>query len=150
LIEKNPLDRLPYPADSSVRRPVLVAEMFDRMVTVAPRVSALCPLLLSIVHETGHRVGAVLQLRWSDLDLDHALIRWRAETDKLRSAHETPLSEVAADRLRKARRERSSLGDGWVFPAPGNAASAVTRHRARFWWNRMEELAGVDPEAGRG
>ena len=150
LLEKNPLDKLSYPADTGVRRPVLVSELFNRMLAAAPRVSELCPLLFSLVHETGHRVGAVLQLRWSDLNLEEARIRWRAENDKLRSEHETPLSAVAVDLLRQSRRSRARLGDGWIFPAPGKPAQAVTRHRARFWWNRMEVLAGIDREPGRG
>lgn len=150
LIERNPLDKLPYPPDSGVRRPVLVAEAFDRMLAVALRVSPLCPLLLMIVHETGHRVGAVLQLRWSDVDLDHALVRWRAENDKLRTAHETPLSQEAVDWLRRGRRERAQLGDGWVFPAPERPLQPVSRHRARTWWDRLETLSGIEPEPGRG
>ena len=150
VIERNPLDKLPYPPDAAVRRPVLVSELFGRMKQVAPCVSPLCPLLLTMVHETGHRVGSVLQLRWSDLDLPNARVRWRAEHDKLRFESETPLSDKAAESLRQARRERAQFGDGWVFPAPGKPSQAVTRHRARFWWDRMEELAGIDPEPGRG
>ncbi|MBA4071442.1 MAG: hypothetical protein C0497_06335 [Gemmatimonas sp.] len=150
LLERNPLDKLPYPTDASVRRPVLVAEAFEKMLAVAPRVSPLCPLLLMTVHETGHRVGAVLQLRWSDLDLDNARVRWRAESDKLRSAHETPLSVQAVEWFKRARRERAHLGDGWVFPAPERPLQPVSRHRARTWWDRLETLSGIEPEPGRG
>ncbi len=129
---------------------MLVAEAFEKMLAVAPKVSPLCPLLLMTVHETGHRVGAVLQLRWSDLDLDNARVRWRAESDKLRSAHETPLSAAAVEWLKRARRERAHLGDGWVFPAPERSWQPVSRHRARTWWNRLESLSGIAPEPGRG
>ncbi len=150
LLERNPLDKLPYPADAGVRRPVLVAEAFVKMLAVAPRVSPLCPLLLMTVHETGHRIGAVLQLRWSDLDLDSARVRWRAECDKLRSAHETPLSTEAVEWFKRARRERAQIGDGWVFPAPERPLQPVSRHRARTWWDRLESLSGIEPEPGRG
>ena len=150
LIDRNPLDKLPFPSDAGVRRPVLVSEAFDKMLAVAARVAPLCPLLLVTVHETGHRVGAVVQLRWADVDLEHAKVRWRAESDKLRTEHETPVSAVAVEWLRRARRDRAQLGDGWVFPSPNNPARPVSRHRARTWWNRLEELAGLTPEPGRG
>ena len=150
LIKRNPLDRLPYPADSGVRRPVLHTETFGKMLSVASRVSPLCPLLLTLVHETGHRVGAVLHLRWSDVDFENVQVRWRAENDKLRTEHDTPLSATAIEWLQHARRERRRLGDGWVFPTPGRPTNAMTRHRARAWWDRLEELAGIEPEPGRG
>lgn len=150
LIERNPLDKLKYPPDVSVRRPVLVAEGFDRLHAVAPRVSPQCPLLLTVVHETGHRISAVLHLQWSDIDLDNARVCWRAEFDKLQTTHETPLSDDAVAWLRRARRERPMIGDGWVFHAPGRPAKPVSRHRARLWWNRLEALAGLTPEPGRG
>lgn len=95
-------------------------------------------------------MGAVLAPRWSDLDLDAARVRWRADNDKLRSAHETPLSAEAVRWLKQSRRERAHLGDGWVFPAPGRPEQTVTRHRVRTWWNRLETLAGITPEPGRG
>ena len=150
LLDRNPLDRLSFPADTGVRRPVLLAEQFDRLMTVSQQVGSLAPLLLVLVHETGHRVGAVLQLRWSDVQLDQGRIRWRAESDKLREEHDTPLSATAVEWLRRARRERAQLGDGWVFASPINPAKAISRHRARTWWNRMEVRAGLAPEPGRG
>jgi integrase len=150
LLDRNPLDKMPYPADVGTRRPVLISEAFEKMLAVAPRVSTLCPLLLVLVHETGHRVGAVLPLRWSDLDLTTGTVRWRAEHDKLRTEHITPLSPSSVEWLQQARRERATIGDGWIFPAPGKPDQPVTRHRARTWWSRMEALAGLTPEAGRG
>jgi integrase len=134
-----------------VRRPILLAEMYNRLLAVAPRVAALCPLILIVVHDTGHRIGAVLQLRWSDLDLDAPTpkVRWRAEADKLGSEHKTPLSEECAALLRRAWRDRASLGDGWVFSSAVDESRPLSRHRARVWWDRLS-LAGLPTEAGRG
>jgi integrase len=150
LLDRNPLDKLPYPPDVGVRRPTISKETLGKLQAVASRVSAQCPLLLTLAHETGHRVGAVLQLRWTDLDLVHARIRWRGEHDKLGYEHDTPLSVTAVEWLKRARHTRRAIGDAWIFPAPGRAGHPVTRHRARTWWDRMEELAGVEPEPGRG
>jgi integrase len=150
LLDRNPLDKLPYPPDVGVRRPTISSEVFARLREVAARVSPLCPLLLMLVHETGHRVGAVRLLRWTDVDLTHRSVRWAFERDKSRYEHETPLSETAMQWLTSARRKRSAIGDAWIFPAPGRAGHPVTRHRVRTWWDRMEVLAGLEPDPGRG
>lgn len=150
LLDRNPLDGIPYPKEAGVRRPVLTSESYEAMLAKAPEVDPLCPLLFVVVHETGHRVGAVLQLRWSDLDLKTARVKWRAENDKLRSEHETPLSRAVVERLKDSRRERALLGDGFVFPAPNDPGQPMSRHLARSWWLRAEQLAGVSPELGRG
>ena len=40
-------------------------------------------LALVLAHDTGHRIGAIRMLRWSDVDLKAARVRWRAENDKI-------------------------------------------------------------------
>lgn len=152
LLARNPLQGLPFPKESGVRRPVVFSEAYETMTRVAPGVSPVCALLLLVVHETGHRIGAVRQLKWSDLNLDvnGASIHWRAETDKLKLDRSTPLSDAAAEALRGSWRKRGDLRDGWVFPSPEDASRPVSRHRVRFWWNRLETLAGLSPESGRG
>jgi len=152
LLDRNPFQGLPYPKESGVRRPVVRNEVYETLKRVAPRISSQCALLLLVVHETGHRIGAVRQLRWSDVDLaeDRSSVHWRAETDKLKLDRSTPLSEEAAEALRRAWRKRGDLRDGWVFPSPDDAAQPVSRHRVRFWWKRLEKLAGLPPEGGRG
>lgn len=151
-LDRNPLQGFPFPKDSGVRRPVILAEAYEKMTRVAPEVSPVCALLLLVVHETGHRIGAVRQLRWSDLNLDvtGANIHWRAETDKLKLDRNTPLSDGAAEALRASWRKRGDLRDGWVFPSPDDASQPVSRHRVRFWWKRLETLAGLPRESGRG
>lgn len=37
---------------------------------------------LVLEQQTGHRIGTIRQLMWSDIDLEQKLIRWRAETEK--------------------------------------------------------------------
>ena len=47
--------------------------------------------VLVLAHETGHRIGAIRQLRWSDIRWSAGVIRWRGGQDKSRFEHETPL-----------------------------------------------------------
>ena len=37
---------------------------------------------LVLAHETGHGIGAIRQLRWSDINLEGGAIWWRAEHEK--------------------------------------------------------------------
>jgi integrase len=143
---------LPYPKEARVRRPILLSETYEQLTRAAPTVGLQCSLLLLVVHETGHRIGAVRLLRWSDLDLKlgESRVHWRAENDKMKLDRNTPLSEEAAEALRRARRQRGELIDGWVFPSPENPSRPISRHRARTWWKRLESLAPLPPEPGRG
>jgi integrase len=52
-------------------------------------VAALFDLALVLAYETGHRIGAVGTLRWSDINLTERRVRWRAEQDKLGFEHHT-------------------------------------------------------------
>jgi integrase len=40
---------------------------------VAPAVSPLFTLALLLAHETGHRIGAINTLRWTDVDLERGV-----------------------------------------------------------------------------
>ena len=52
---------------------------------------------LVIAHETGHRIGAIRQLRWSDIDMEGRTICWRAEHEKTGHEHRTPVTAEALD-----------------------------------------------------
>ena len=150
LLDRNPLKGMPWPKEDNPRRPVLTTEDYAALLKVAPLVDERCPLALVLAHETGHRVGAVRLLRWSDVDGKRGVIRWRGEQDKIGFEHDTPLSEEAAVALTAARRRELAVGEGWIFPAPGNSDEPCSRHLLRDWWQRMEQLAGLKHEPGRG
>lgn len=99
------------------------------MLAIGGHVSPLFRLALILAHETGHRIGSIRRLRWSDMDFEHGKIRWCAENDKIGFEHETVVTEAALDALERARQEQQSIGDTWVFPSPGNPAEPCSRHR---------------------
>jgi len=152
LLERNPFLGFRLPRNASPRRPIVNEQQYQSLLAASGEVDTHCRLLLVLTNETGHRVGAVRQLRWSDIDLTpgSACIRWRAELDKIRHEHETPLSELALKELQRARRERSTIGDGWLFPSPSETSEAVSRHLVRDWWQRLENAADLSREPGRG
>ena len=105
---------------------------------------------LVIAHETGHRIGAIRQLRWSDIDMEGSTVRWRAEDEKTGYEHRTPMTAEALAVLEEARRQSRGIGDIPLPPAPKDAAVCLCRSLARDWWNRAVARAGLEPKRGRG
>ena len=143
LLERNPLRGLPVPKEESPRRPVLMQEQYDALLSVAGQVASDFRLALVLAHETGHRIGAVRMLRWSDLELERGTVRWRGENDKIGFEHTTYLSDVAKARLAEFRKARPAIGDAWIFPSPEDGSKPCSRHLVRDWWERGSKLAGL-------
>ncbi len=145
LPDRNPLQGLPLPREESPRRPVVVAEQYAKLRRAArvrgPEVEA----LLVLAHETGHWIGAVRQLLWSDLTLraDAAMVRWRAELDKIGHAHTTPLSTDATALLTRLQSMRSATGDTPVVPMLEDRTKCYTRHVVRKTWDALAKAAGL-------
>ena len=106
--------------------------------------------MLVLANETGHRISALAQLRWSDVDLTRQRILWRGEHDKIGFEHETPLTAEAVAALEKTRAQEMKIGDAWVFPAPTDPTKHCSRHLFRDWWQSAEKLAGLSHVRGRG
>lgn len=94
--------------------------------------------LLVTAYMTGWRVGALLALRWSDVDLDAGTAFSRADDNKGKRDQLVPLHPLVVDHLRRLR----SFGD-YVFPWP---------HVPRKLWDDFEAIqraAGVKPPHGK-
>jgi len=141
LLERNPLKGLTLPTEDSPVRSVLTAEQYEALRSAARNLGLNAELMLTLVHETGHRVGSVIKLRWSDIDIDRGMIRWRAENDKIGFAHETPLSDEAVELLSRAQRAQAAIGDTWVFASPADATKPCSRHLARDLFERLRDRA---------
>ena len=105
---------------------------------------------LVIAHETGHRIGAIRQLRWSDVDMEAKAIRWRAEHEKTGYEHSTPATAEALAALEEARRQNPGSGRGPLLPAPKDPSVCVSRFLVQTWWSRAVGRAGLAPKRGRG
>ena len=141
LLERNPLKGLPLPREASPKRPMLDAGNYQGLLAHSVSISPLFALALVLAHETGHRVGAIRLLRWSDVDLEHKRIRWRAANDKIGFEHVTPLIDAAVAALEQERTRQHAIGDAWIFPAPGDSSQPCSRHLMRDWWERAAEKA---------
>ena len=135
---------------STPRRPIVTDQQYQAILGASLSISPLFELALVLAHETGHRIGSIRLLRWSDVDFGRGTIRWRAEADKIGFEHETIATQEVLRALERARQERPSIGDAWVLPSPGNPAEPCSRRLLRDWWQRGEALAGVPHAPGLG
>ncbi|MDO8500471.1 MAG: tyrosine-type recombinase/integrase [Gemmatimonadaceae bacterium] len=123
---------------------------YRSLLVAAPQVSEQFALALMLGYETGHRIGSIRLLRWADINFGERSVRWRPESDKIGLDHTTPLSDVAASLLERARRQRATIGDGWVFPAPTDGEAPCHRRTLLKWWTQGEKLAKIEHVPGLG
>ena len=150
LLESNPLRGLKAPSEKNPTRVLLTQAEYEALLRVAAEVDWRFRVALVLAHETGHRIGSIRQLRWSDIDMDARTIRWRGEHEKTGYGHRTPMTVVARAVLAEARRHNPGIGDAPVMPAPKDPFSPMSRSLARDWWKRAEKYASLDPKHGRG
>ncbi len=129
---------------------MLSDEHYQALLKASGEVDPPFELALILAHETGHRIGSIRLLRWSDVDWEKNSIRWRGENDKIGFEQVTPLTAAAKEALSRARKVQGAIGDSWVFPAPENPSLPVSRHLVRDWWERGENLAEIHHEPGLG
>lgn len=139
-----------YPKEKEPRRPHLSDKRYKKMLGVASNIDWRFRLALKLANETGHRIGSIRQLRWSDVDLKERTVRWRGRNDKIGHEHTTALTGTAVRALREDRKGRPAVGEAWVFPAPRDDSKPCSRHLMRNWWLKAEQMAGIEHEKGVG
>ncbi|WP_420448496.1 tyrosine-type recombinase/integrase [Candidatus Palauibacter sp.] len=150
LLERNPLKGLRKPREKNPTRVILSEEEYQAMLGVSRRVDWRFHVAFVLAHETGHRIGAIRQLRWSDIDLEVGVVRWRARHEKTGYEHTTPLTAEALAALGEARRMSQGTGDAPLLPARRDPSVCVSRSLVREWWVRAEAIGGLEPKRGRG
>lgn len=150
LLERNPFKGYPVPKEKNPRRVVLADEEYDALILVSMEIDWRFHVALVLAHETGHRIGAIRKLLWSDIDFDAGTIRWRAEHEKNGYEHVTPMTGETRRAAQRARSEKPGVGETPLLPAPGNDAVPVSRYLVKDWWRRAEALAGLERVPGRG
>lgn len=152
-LTRNPWQGFTVRDEGTPARPVLRFEEYAKMLVAADQFPPQFGLALRLAWETGHRIGAIRSLQWSDVDFGHETIQWRAECDKLGWSHTTPIAPGLLETLRTARAVEEVSGgkeDGWVLPSPTNSSLPCSRHLLRDWWQRCEKLAELKSAARRG
>ena len=150
LLESNPLKGLKTPKEKNPTRILLAEEEYQALLKVSRKVDWRFHVALVLAHETGHRIGAIRHLRWSDINLEAGVIRWRAEHEKTGYEHWTPVTAEALAVLEEAARRKPGSGDSPLLPTPADSARCLSRARTYVWWHRAQGLAGLEPKPGRG
>ena len=150
LLQSNPLRGLRLPREKNPTRVLLTHSEYEALLEVSVGMDWRFRVALVIAHETGHRIGAIRKLRWSDVDMEGGVIRWRAEHEKSGYEHRTPVTADTLAALEEARRENPGIGDAPLLPAPKDPSQCFSRWLARDWWKKAEALADLEPKRGRG
>ena len=150
LLESNPLRGLKLPREKNPTRVLLTHSEYEALLEVSVRMDWRFRVALVIAHETGHRIGAIRKLRWSDVNIEAGVIRWRAEHEKSGYEHRTPVTADVLAVLEEARRENPGIGDAPLLPAPKDPSKCISRSLVRYWWKKAEKFAELEPKRGRG
>ena len=150
LLESNPLRGLKLPKQKNPARVMLTEGEYEALLRVSLDMDWRFRVALVLAHETGHRIGAIRHLRWSDIDIEGRIIRWRREHEKTGYEHHTPVTTEALAVLEEARRRNPGIGNTPLLPAPGDPSKSVSRSRAHTWWKRAVARARLEPKRGRG
>ena len=150
LLDRNPLKGLRKPREKNPARVVLTEDEYRALLGVSRQVGWRFHVALVLAHETGHRIGAIRQLRWTDIDFEGREVWWRAEHEKTGHEHITPLTDQAVAALDEARTMGAGTWDALVLPAPSDATRCMSRVSAFQWWKKAERLSGLEPKRGRG
>ena len=138
LLDSNPLKGLKTPKEKNPTRVVLVEEEYLALLEVSRQVDWRFRVALVLAHETGHRIGAIRQLRWSDIDFEERVVRWRAEHEK--SGLRTP---DAGDHRGDRRLGRGAKEEPW-----DRRRACVTRARESFDVRALRAGALLVEESG--
>ena len=150
LLGSNPLKGLKMPKRKNPTRVVLSDEEYRALLKVSPQVDWRFRVALVLAHETGHRIGAIRQLRWSDIDIEGRTIRWRAEHEKTGYEHRTPVTDEVIAVIEEALGRNPARGDAPVLPSTQDPSLCIRRWMLGDRWRKAERLAGLEPKRGRG
>ena len=147
LLVQNPLRQFvtsrDWPREKNPERPSLLEAQAQAILEASRDIDWRFRVAFVLAHETGHRIGSIRTLRWSDIDKERGWMRWREETDKVDWEHHTPLTAEAIQALGTAEAHRADGKDGWVLPSPSDLERSCSRNIMRDWWNLAQERAGL-------
>jgi integrase len=131
IISRNPMDLIERPFDGERRREVIFTDQqLSTIWSAADEIGGVKGDYLKVIMLTGHRRTAVANMRWDELDLDGAVWKCPASSEKNKQAHDYPLSALSVEVL-----ETINVIDGnpYVFtartiePKPFNGTSTLQR-----------------------
>jgi integrase len=102
---------------------------------------------LFLLEATGRRRGAIMGLRWSDLDAASGCVTWRAEHDKKGKTWVVPYPTSFFATIRDFQKRLGAVG-GFVFPRQEDANEPAPPELLSQWIRKAEKRAGVPKLVG--
>src|SRR2546428_2631256 len=93
LLKENPLHGVRLPREKNPKRPVMLHDVYLRLLAVADQVHPLLQLALIVAEGTGRRISAWGNLRGGGVDFQNGTIRWRGETAKTGFQQIVPMTD---------------------------------------------------------
>ena len=165
IIEISPCYRVGKPSSENARDRVLSADEIKALWTMLdkPDLEMTRPVALALKLQlvTAQRIGEVIGMAWSEIDLDGDKV-WTIPAEKAKNglAHRVPLSvsalailaEVkaieAARRAQRAKRRKCALKDvpesPWVFPSPRQGAAIDSQAVSHAMQKNLDALGITD------
>ncbi len=109
LLERNPFKGLPFPKEASPRRPILSDEHYQALLKASGEIGPHFELVLILAHETGHRIGSIRLLRWSDVDWDLCYLGGWKEPQTVLRCYQRPDESTMREAL-EGRKPLKALG----------------------------------------
>lgn len=157
LLDTNPLAtkraRDAIKIEHKPRRPVTTPDRYQKLKAVAPSLPPAFGVLLDVGWHTGHRISAILGLRWRDVKLEatqdapHGSITWYAgvRPDRKKHEHTVAMNTEAHAALRRWKPAKV-FAQALVFPDPADASKPLPRFAAKRWLKQAETRAKVGHE----
>lgn len=153
LLDKSPLTKVRVQKDKPAR-PWCTPERYEELRAVADQLPPGFACLLSVAWATGHRISAVLALKWQDVSFatskarPNGAIRWYAkvQTNKKQRDAVVPMNSTAREALERYRALRPGIVGAWIFTSPRNPAKPLGKWVAKRWLRQAEQLAGLEHE----
>jgi integrase len=131
-------------------RPVADKARYELLRAKADEVAPAFGVILDLAWHTGHRISAILGLRWQDVsfkktaEAPNGTITWYAgaTTDNKKHEHTLPMNTAARTALMAWRKETGGIA--WAFPSEKDPANSVERHTTKQWLRRAEKLAKLE------
>jgi integrase len=152
LLPYDPTRGLALPSEPNPKRPICDDETYAKLLEASHQVTmrvggklapSYLPELLVLAAHTGRRIGAIVALRYSDWvpgEATFGVLRWRADSDKLRRESRTPVTPEVRDVLEKILQQRSGDGEAYLFPAPDSDGHVAVTLASR-WFRKAEAAA---------
>src|SRR5262245_52848676 len=121
----------------------MTAELFATVRARAAEIGIAAELFVCLLWFTGHRASSVRQLRWTDIDLEAKAVKWRADIDKIRYEHLTPLHAELVMVLERGLAIAELTGEQLLFPSSLKQSEPMTRQEGCKLWRRIADAAGI-------